>query len=94
MLGFFAKSFDHQFMVVALWKSGYGHRTYNACVLDANRKAATVRCIIGQRQTVFFQQIGLLLSQIQAHCIRTAKEVGDDVALSPHPFGVVPSSAQ
>ena len=62
-------------------------------MLDVNRKAAAMRCVVRKRQTMFFQQIGLLLSQVQANCIRTAKKVGDDIALSPHPFEIVRSAA-
>lgn len=52
-----------------------------------------MRCIVEKRQTVFFQQIGLLPPQVQAYCILAAKKVGDDIALSPHPFGIVRNAA-
>lgn len=86
--GFKAKSFDNQLVVVALRKPRNSHRADDACVLNVNRKAASVGCIIRKRQTVFFQQIGFFLPQVQADCIRTAKEMGDDIALPPHPIQI------
>lgn len=89
---FDAKGFHDQFVIGALRQSGDGHCGDQACLLHADREAATVTGVVDGRKATGFEA-GLFLFEIEADGVRTAEKTEDDVAFAADPIGIVRSGA-
>jgi hypothetical protein len=83
------EGFDDEVVVVALCEAGDGDGSDDSSIRDAEREAATVRRIVGEGQTVSFEEGSVLTLHFQAEGIRAAVEARDDVAFAAYPLGVV-----